>query len=349
MKSERKSPWMMVGVMVIVLSMVTAAFGQPRTVSPRPASQPAAADSNALSSVLVSLRQDEDAFTAFLKQNVAEQIERIPQLMRADLDKAKTVLEQLKKDPQSRELASQYEDHLSHAVAQAGTILQQFTDGKATTLAAFDRVTTTVTKAQVALDHESHKAAERQVSFEQKASESEKQLRDLARQAGPLLARGEKLPPQLDIEVRKLEVARRIAEGNAKILKTSCLNAGRNRRLLDQQSQLLARIRGDLDVAYEQAQGQLVQVALIADARKQGLMTRELTDQLKSVQEATDRSVQGLGQLNVIIGDLGTVDFEPAGDGKDVQESSSQESEKILKRYLESDSDVAKTPKEVQP
>jgi len=241
-------------------------------------------DSPEITSVIVKLEKECDAFRDLLQDEVTPKIQEIAKTLRAEVQRANVLLSQLKSDPNSSELASQYEDCLSRALAKASSMIEQFGQTEPSTFQALARVEIAVKEAIATFTKEAETAQSHAEDFKAKAKNLESQLRQLAEKLKPTLESQEELPLELDTEIRCLETNRQVAEFNSKISQTCSQNATEAVKALDKQKELLSRFKGDLRVAFNTASGQRLLVANLCRAREQGLTARHLLSQLKAVQ-----------------------------------------------------------------
>jgi len=242
-------------------------------------------DSPEISSVIVRLEKERNAFRDLLEDDITPKVQEIAKTLRADVQKANALLSQLKNDPNSSELASQYEDCLSRALAKASSIIQQFGQTEQSTFQALGRVEIAVKEAVSTFTQEVGDAKNQAEDFQTKAKNLESQLSRLAERFKPTLESGEDLPLELDAEIRCLETNRQVAEWNSKISETCSQSAAESVKALNRQQELLSRLKGNLKVAFNTASGQRLLVANLCRAREQGLTARHLLSQLKAVQD----------------------------------------------------------------
>ena len=119
--------------------------------------------------------------------------------------------------------------------------------------------------------------------FKSNAEEIQTNLQKIAEKLKPLIKSGKPLPPAINTDVLCLASDRKIALLNAEISRKAFENAKWRANLLDKQTLSLEQVRGDLRVAFAQADGQRTLVANLGNLRRDGLLSQELAEHLKSV------------------------------------------------------------------
>lgn len=298
-----------------------------------------AADANNTSqeigSVIVRLQKERDAFRDFLEDQITPKIQEIYKTLKVDIREANALLRQLKNDPNSPELASQYEDCLSRALAKASSLLGQFSQTENPTLEAFDGVETSVKNAVSTFEHETEEAKKTAEDFQTKAKEFESHLKQLANQFQPQLESGDVLDAEIDAQIRCLETDRQITLWNARLSRMCFQSADESVKALRKQEQLLSRLKGDLKVAFNTASGQRLLVINLCKARQQGLTARHLLTQLKSVRNLGLRKTSLVESFGTTLQQLLNQGLNPVGIYEETSEVAlEQPGAAILWKYL---------------
>jgi hypothetical protein len=296
--------------------------------APLVAEEPKEEASSSISTVLVELKRDKDTFEKFWESQVTPRTQRIRQSMEKNVARASETLKQLQENPGSASLAAEYEDALSAGLAEASTFLREFQGTKAETFASLDRVGETVKKAKETYIQSAETSRKQASSFQVKADEAQTKLEEMARKLEPLVKSGQSLPPTVNADVRCLASDRKTALLNVKISEKASENAKQCAELLDRQMLALEQVRGDLRVAFAQADGQRTLVANLAKLRRDGLLSQELAENLKAVHAISrvkTEDVQGITNsletvvaqsfqaLGAMTGDDGKVEVDTSG------------------------------------
>jgi hypothetical protein len=293
------------------------------------------ANEGAISSVLVKLEQDKDAFAQFMEKSLTPRMQSIRKSFQENVRKADGLLRQLKETPESEDLAAEYEDVLSEALSQASTFMREFKEMEGPTFGALEQVTRSARAAKEALRAEAEGSEGRAVGYRRQGEDLREKLTEFAQRYQSLIEAGEALDPEVDSEIRILEADRAIALQNETIAQACARNGRQSTALLDEHLKVLGQVRGTLRVAFHQANGQTVLIANIAAAKKQQLLTQAMAKNLTAVgavAAAKKADLEGIGALvdKLVAEGLGQPATNPPASGPEVQQAGAD----ILRQYL---------------
>ena len=264
-------------IKIAVVLLTVAAVSMPVAAAPKPGAE------GAISTVLVELRRDKDSFQDFWESQISPKMAQIGQSVAKRVKRATEIKTKLEKDPTSARLAASYEDELSAGLTETATFLREFQATKQQTMDAVGRVERTAEKAGTAY-LEAAKASDAEANqFQSNADETRQKLEDMAKRLAPLLKKGQKLPVKINTAVTILAQDRKYALLNAKISQKAAENARQSATLLGNELLALGRVRGELEVAFAQADGQRALVTNLAKLRKENLLSQELAENLRAV------------------------------------------------------------------
>ena len=292
--------------------------------------------SDQITTVLVDLKREKSTFEEFLKTQFSPRLSQIRQSMKTNVDQATSLLKQLEKNPRSKKLAAAYEDTLSKSLSQISTFLREFQASEGETFEALERVEATVKKAQETYQQAATAGEKEAKEHIARAEKVRDRLKAMAKELGPLLKSGQKLSPEMNAAVKVLAIDQKMALLTQRVSEKATENARHSVKILDGQLLVLRQVRGDLRVAFAQAGGQRMLVSKLAGLRKQGLLTREIADNLRAVQKIT--SVRGtdmngiVGTLEMVVAQSFNVADVPGGQGDKVRLDRS--GEKILLQLM---------------
>jgi len=254
--------------------------------------------SDQITTVLVDLRREKSTFERFLKTQFSPRLSQIRKSMKTNVEQATGLLKQLEKNPDSKRLAAAYEDTLSKALTQISTFLKEFQLSEGETFKALKRVEATVKKARETYRQAAEDGEKEAKEYIERARKAQDRLKVMAKEIGPLLKSGQKLSPELNAAVKELAIDKKISLLTQKVCEKAAENARHSVRILDGQVLVLRQVRGDLRVAFAQAGGQRMLVSKLAVLRKQGLLSREMADNLRAVQKIT--AIRGADMTNIV-------------------------------------------------
>lgn len=284
------------------------------TAAPLMAAEPKDKASSSISTVLVELKRNKDTFENFWETQITPRMKHIRESMAKNVGDATSTLKRLEADPGSAELVAEYEDTLSKALAEATTFLREFQNTKAETLKSLDLVGETVKKAKETYLHSAETSRKKAADFESNAEEIQTNLQKMANKLRPLVKSGKPLPPAVNADVLCLAGDRRTALLNAKISRKASENARHWAGQLDKQMLSLEQMRGDLRVAFAQADGQRTLVANLANLRRDGLLSQELAENLKSVHAISRVRTEDIQGVTNSLEQVVTKSFKTLGD-----------------------------------
>jgi len=166
------------------------------------------------------------------------------------------------------------------------------------TFKALKRVEATVKKARETYRQAAEDGEKEAKEYIERARKAQDRLKVMAKEIGPLLKSGQKLSPELNAAVKELAIDKKISLLTQKVCEKAAENARHSVRILDGQVLVLRQVRGDLRVAFAQAGGQRMLDSKLAVLRKQGLLSREMADNLRAVQKIT--AIRGADMTNIV-------------------------------------------------
>jgi len=289
-----------------------------------------------ISSVLVRLQEDKDEFERFMEQTLSPQLQRISDSFQKNVSEAELALERLKKDPKNERLRAEYEDGLSEAIAQAATFLKEFSHLETPTYKALDSVATTIEDAKDVFEKQAAESKKQSESFSKQVASARDRLSELAKRYQPYLEQKKPLPPDIDLDVRLLQVDLDTAMANEKVSRMAVRGANEAIDELQAQYLDLKQLRGDLKVAFRQGQGQHMLLGNLARVKQSRLQSQAIYQRLRAVRQVVTARKTDLGRIGHLVHKIVQSDLSASGGKKAREEraADTQEGAEILKAYL---------------
>lgn len=289
-----------------------------------------------IQSVLIKLEEDKDAFERYVSEQLSPQMSKIISTFEQNVDRAGKVLEKLRSDPQNKQLRAQYEDSLSSAIAQASAILDEFGHQEGSAFQAIDSMSKTLQEAGRAFEVNVAAGTKESAEFHRQADAVRGKLTALAQKYEKELKSGQTLPEDVDLDSRLLQTDLETAEANEKIAELKKIDAQEAVKALEAQGRDLKQLRGDLQVAFRQSQGQHMLLANLAGMKQSRLQSQAVSTRLEAMRKVVSTRKTDLGQIGKLVDQVVKRDLAQAGlgDSKTDRKPTIQPSSDILRSYL---------------
>jgi len=297
----------------------------------------AVAESDQLPSVILDLHKAKDEFDKHFSENLEPQMERMGQLFAANVARAEELLAKRQKDPGNVRLRAEYEDCISEGIRQGMTWLGNFAQLREPTFRALDGVGKSIGTAKQAMESDlaqSHKQVE---ANEGRAQTIRQRLKELAQQYKEYIKEGKPLPPEVEQDIRMAQTDRETAEAMAKIDQLQETQTREAIAELAAQQAELTRVRGDLQIAFQQADNHRVLLVKVANLKRIGLQTQAVRQRLEAVQRVVSKRETDLSNLNTLVKRIVDKDFAAgnAGAKRPIATAQTQAGLEILRGYLD--------------
>lgn len=296
--------------------------------------QPKEQEQQGIESVLIRLKQDKDAFEKFMSGTLSPQLQKISDSFASNVAKAESLLERIKKDRGNKRLKAEYEDVLSEAITQGVSFTKGFAELRDPSLKALDGVKDTIVDAKTEfgkLAKENQKLVD---EYKKQSADAGRQLEELARKYQKELTAGLPLPPEVDEDVRLLQVDIDIAAANDKVLAMTVTDANNAVTELDEQLGDLGELRSDLNVAFRQAAGQQTLLGNVARFKKQRIQMAAMFGRLDQVRKQVAAHKVNVGKIGQLVTRIVESDLSATTTVSKGKKDRTQRSSDILKTYL---------------
>lgn len=321
-------------IFTLTLWLGQAASQQPASQAPK---RPVAAKAGPeLSSVIVDLQKGKEDFEKYMGHTLEPQLTRIGDMFERNVDRAEKLLSELQKDPGNEQLHAQYEDCLSEGITEAVAYLGEFSQLEEPTFAALDGVSRTIAEAQMAFEADAAMGRIQVVENQARVAALRGRLTELAGQYKDNIEQGKSLPAEVEMDIRMGDVDLQTAIAMAKIDQLAVAQAKQSLADLKAQLQDLAGLRGELQVAFRQGEGQQALLVKVADLKRKRLQAQAVGKRLLAVRRVISErktDLKRLGDLVTRIVDRG-INVGPAGEKKTLAAAKAQPGLDILRAYL---------------
>lgn len=287
-----------------------------------------------IESVLIRLQQDKDALEDFMSEQLSPQLQKISDSFASNVSKAEKLLERIKRDPKNERLKAEYEDVLSQAITQGVNFTKGFAALRDPSFDALDGVRETIVDAKAEFGRLSKENQRLVDNYDEQSAKARQQLAELADKFKAELASGRPLPPEVDEDVRLLQVDIDMAAANAKVLNMTVKNAQQAAIELDDQLGDLNDLRSDLNVAFRQAAGQQSLLGNVARYKRQRIQMTTMFGRLEQVRRQVASHKVNVGKIGHLVTRIVEADVNATSRGKTKVKKRPQKSNEILKAYL---------------
>lgn len=289
-----------------------------------------------IQSVLIKLEENQDAFERYVSEQLSPQMSKIISTFEQNVERAGKVLEQLRNDPQNKQLRAQYEDSLSSAIAQASAILDEFGHQQGPAFQAIDSMGKTLQDAGRAFEANIAAGTKEVAEFHRQGDAVRTNLAALAKRYEHELKTGQSLPDEVDLDSRLLQADLETAEANEKIAQMKTVDAQEAVKALEAQARDLKQLRGDLQVAFRQSQGQHMLLSNLAGMKQSRLQSQAVSARLEAMRKVVSTRKTDLGQIGKLVDQVVKRDLAQAGPSgsKAERKPTIQPSSDILRAYL---------------
>ncbi len=308
----------------------------PSTSSPSADVREASSAGDQLPSVIIDLHKAKDNFDKQMAINVEPELDRLGQILDKNVARAEDLLTKLQNEPANERLHAQYQDCVSEGLSQAMTYLGKFSQLSTPTFAALDGVEKSIGGAQKAFDADMTQSAKEAQANQQRADGLRRRLQELAKKYEDHIKQGKSLPPDVELEIRMADGDRQTAEAMAKVEQLQQTQA--KEALADLQAQVddLHRLRGDLKIAFQQADNHQALLVKVAHLKHIGLQAQAVRKRLDAVQQVVAQRNMDLRKLNNLVQRIVDKDFAGGNPKakKPIASAQTQPGIDILRAYL---------------
>ena len=254
-----------------------------------------------LPSVILDLHEAKNAFDKHMSQQLEPELERLGQLFAANVARAENLLARRQKDPKNERLRAEYEDCVSEGIRQGMTWLGNFGQLKEPTFKALDGVGKSIDTAKQAMGSTLAQSHQQVKANEDRAQAIRQRLKELAEEYKQYIREGKALPPEVEQDIRMAQTDRETAEAIAKIDQLQEVQAREAIADLEVQQAELARLRGDLQIAFKQADNHRMLLTRVADFKVTSLQTQAVRQRVEALQRVVSKRETDLSNLNKLV------------------------------------------------
>lgn len=254
-----------------------------------------------IAAVITKINGQKKNFETLIAEELSPQRQKIQEAFAETVGSLDDLIVQLRRNPHDTELAKKYDEVLSGALSQAGTLLGDYSRLREPTQRNLTTLSGALQKARTTYEKEMTSQKLLLTEHRQEVTAIEDKLRGLAEKHRTVLVSNQaELSRDAELEIQLLDADLQVARQNAHFDELAIQDHEDSLRELDRQLGELTSLKTSLEVTFRTAEGQsqlLTKITELRDRRRQG---RRLAGNISSLRPIVEYSTA----QNTNVGDL---------------------------------------------
>ncbi|TWU07596.1 hypothetical protein [Stieleria varia] len=272
-----------------------------------------------------------------------EPLEAIKQSINSGVNELIHLRSELAADPTNKRKYAEFEDKTSQVLSELHQGMQTLLDGEPVVQQAIDDTLNDVRSYLEKQQQREATAIAAAQKSEGEANRLDADLQQAASKIGPLLAAGRELPPEIDVQVAKVDSSLKAARQSAEIQRHTAKRMAETRERLLNLAKSLEQKKHNLDLAYSRVADQQSVLDRLVQYRQAILDGRVQEEEVIGLREVVEGTMQGLEDIDFdFTGEL-YVESDGSRSDQDAYQNAGMHEGKdiLLKRYEASKSVVS--------